>query len=182
MLALTHVFLVLAAEGQNPGIVDIEVSLVLWTWVTFVVLLLVLKKYAWGPILQKLDERADQIEKDLETARKLKAEAEALHAEYRERLEKVQKEIEEMREEAAAQGEELRRSLQRQGEEEVQELRERAQKEIELAMKKVRADLRRETIELALQVAEQVAERAFGEADHRRFAEEALAALEKKEG
>ena len=61
-------------------------GLMIWTLVTFVVVLIVLKKYAFTPIQQMIDQRRVAITADLDAAEKARGEAQAALAEYREQL------------------------------------------------------------------------------------------------
>ena len=52
------------------GITDINIALSVWTAVTFVILLFVLGKFAWGPILQMIETREKSIAEAIESAKK----------------------------------------------------------------------------------------------------------------
>ena len=59
---LTQITLaVIASEGGNGGLLDVNPGLMVWTVVTFLVLLFILKKVAWKPILTALDKRENDI-------------------------------------------------------------------------------------------------------------------------
>ena len=57
------------------GLTDINVALVVWTAVTFALLIVVLGKFAWGPILQMLETREKTISDAIESAKRERAEA-----------------------------------------------------------------------------------------------------------
>jgi len=59
---------------------DFSVGLFFWQSVLFIALILLLKKFAWGPILTAVEEREDGIKDALEAAEKAKAEMQALNA------------------------------------------------------------------------------------------------------
>jgi F-type H+-transporting ATPase subunit b len=75
-------FLQLAAlvflSGEAGGPLDVNPGLIIWTTVTFVILLYLLKKFAWKPILNSLNERETFIKDSLEKAEKAQQEAEEL--------------------------------------------------------------------------------------------------------
>src|SRR5207248_3881995 len=85
------VHMVLAA-----GITDINVALSVWTAVTFAILIVVLGKFAWGPILQMMETREKTIADAIESAKKERAAAEAASAEMRAALEKARDESAEL--------------------------------------------------------------------------------------
>ena len=65
------------------GITDINPGLTLWTGITFLVLLIVLGKFAWGPIVKMLAERERTIRDAIDSAKKERAEAERLLGEQK---------------------------------------------------------------------------------------------------
>src|SRR3954471_2169249 len=78
------------------GITDINVALSVWTAITFAILIVVLGKFAWGPILQMMETREKTIADAIESARKERAAAEAAAAAMRASLEKARSESAEM--------------------------------------------------------------------------------------
>ena len=90
MLAfLNVVYIAFLSEG---GLLDVSPGLMIWTVVTFVILLLILKKLAWKPILNSLNEREQFISDSLEKAEKAKQEAEKLLEETNANREKAEDE------------------------------------------------------------------------------------------
>jgi F-type H+-transporting ATPase subunit b len=63
-----------------------EPGLIFWTIVTFLLLLAILWKFAWNPILGALDARERAIQKTIEDAERLQAEAQAILEEHQKRL------------------------------------------------------------------------------------------------
>jgi F-type H+-transporting ATPase subunit b len=55
-------------EGSGNPLMRIDPGMILWTWIVFIVLLVLLGKFAWKPILKVLDEREKKIRKALEDA------------------------------------------------------------------------------------------------------------------
>ncbi|MBN8545623.1 MAG: F0F1 ATP synthase subunit B [Ignavibacteria bacterium] len=76
----SFVFLTASDAGSKPSLLDVNGGLAFWTTLTFIVLLLVLAKYAWKPILSALDAREQGIKDALEAAKKAKEEADLLIA------------------------------------------------------------------------------------------------------
>ena len=74
------------------GLTDINVALVVWTTVTFALLIVVLGKFAWGPILQMIETREKTIGDAIEAAKKERAAAEAAAAEMKVTLQKARDE------------------------------------------------------------------------------------------
>ena len=162
-----------APEGGG-GLMDVALSQIVWTWVTFGVLLAILARFAWRPLQDKMDERAKRIEGDLAEARKLRDESEQRLKDYEAKLDAVREEIETMREEGRAQGEALMAQLEAKGQEEAEALKARAEKDITLEREKAIDEIRAQAVQLALLAAEHVVAKALTDADHERIAQEAI--------
>src|SRR5712692_9268549 len=143
-------------------------SLLFWEIVSFAALLFILAKYAFPPILQILDERERKIRESIEAAERRSAEAERRMAEYEAKMKASQKEAEEMKEEK-----------ERQLSADAERIKTAAAREIEQERRKAVDDVRRYAGDLALQVAGKVLERSLTDADHKRLADESLAAVAK---
>ena len=87
---------------MNNPLVQVDPGLFLWTIITFLVLLTLLAKFAWGPLLQSLDARQETIRKSLADAEKARTEAEGIikNAERQIQLETARA-LEQIRHEAA---------------------------------------------------------------------------------
>ena len=67
----------------KEGLLKVDPGLLLWTIITFVVLLLILWKAAWKPIVEALDSRAEKVRGDIDNAEKARQEAEKILEEHR---------------------------------------------------------------------------------------------------
>ena len=76
----------LLLEAAKPSLIDINFGLMFWTILTFLIVLVVLKKYAFGPIQATLDERRKAIADDLDAAENARKEAQTALDEYRQAL------------------------------------------------------------------------------------------------
>lgn len=141
----------LAANLLSPN-----VGLIIWIAITFGLLLILLRKFAWGPITSALDERENRIQDSMDQAERALAEAKKVQADNtkarRESEAEAQRLLREAREEAERlRGEEVGRTR-----EKIQEMQENAQAEIEREKQSALADLRREVADLAIQAAEKI--------------------------
>lgn len=155
-----------------------DVGLIFWTTVTFLLLVFLLGKFAWKPILKALEEREQRIRQAIEEAERLRADAQQHLEEQKRRLaaahETTLRLIEEGKEKAEQVGAELLEKAQREAEAQLA----RARREIELARTQAVDRIRREAADLALHAAARVLERAVDESENRRLAEEYVAELE----
>ncbi|MEK6603323.1 MAG: F0F1 ATP synthase subunit B [Nitrospirota bacterium] len=154
-------------------------SLIFWEIISFAALLFILWKYAFPPILQTLDERERKIRESIESAERRSAEAEQRMAEYEAKMKASQKEAEEMIAQAKARAQQMKEDNERQLSADAERIKATAAREIEQERRKAVDDVRRYVGELALQVAGKVLERSLTDADHKRLADESLAAVAK---
>ena len=157
-------------------------SLIFWEIISFAILLFILAKYAFPPILQTLDERERKIRENIESAERRSAEAERRMAEYEAKMKASHKEAEEMIAQAKARAQQMKEENERQLSADAERIKTAAAREIEQERRKALDDVRRYAGELALQVAGKVLERSLTDADHKRLADESLAAVAKDFG
>ncbi len=154
-------------------------SLIFWEVASFAILFFVLYKFAFPGILSILEEREKKIKDSLDQAERHRSEAERRLKEYEAKLSGAAKEAEAI---LAAAKERAQRLLDENGQRlivEAERIKGDATREIEHARRKAVQDIRNQTTELALMVAEKVVQRNLTEADQRKFADEALEALSK---
>jgi F-type H+-transporting ATPase subunit b len=152
-------------------------SLIFWEIVSFAILLFILAKYAFPPILQTLDERERKIRESIESAERRSAEAEKRMAEYEAKMKASAKEAEEMVAQAKVRAQQMKEDNERQLSADAERIKAAAAREIEQERRKALDDVRRYAGDLALQVAGKVLERSLTDADHKRLADESLAAV-----
>lgn len=153
-------------------------SLFFWEVVSFAILLFVLAKYAFPPILKTLEERERKIRDSLEQAERNRAEAERKLKEYEGKLNAVAREAEAILDQAKGRAQRVLEDNEQRLLADAERIRADATREIEHERRKAVQELRAQTTDLAIQVAEKVIGRSLADADHRRLAEEALQAVE----
>jgi F-type H+-transporting ATPase subunit b len=152
-------------------------SLIFWEFISFGILFVVLWKYAFPPILQTLDERERKIKESLEQADRHRAEAEQKMQEYEAKLKSATKEADTMLAAAKDRAQRIMEENEQRLRAETQRSREDATREIEQERRRAIQDIRNQTTEMALLVAEKVVGRSLTDADHKRMADEALASV-----
>jgi F-type H+-transporting ATPase subunit b len=152
-------------------------SLIFWEIVSFVVLLWVLYKYAFPPILEILETRERKIRESLEQAERHRVEAERKMKEYEAKLNAASREAESVLAQAKERAQHLLDENEQRLVAEAERIKADAAREIEHERRKAIHEIRTQTTDLALLVAEKVVERSLTDADHRRMADEALAAV-----
>lgn len=154
-------------------------SLLFWELISFGILLVVLYKYAFPPILRALEEREKKIRDSLEQAERHRIEAERRLAEYETKLAASAKEAEAIIAQAKDRSQRLLEENEQRLTAEAERIKAEAGREIEQERRRAIRDIQQQTTELALLVAEKVVERSLTDADHRRLADEALTAVAK---
>lgn len=152
-------------------------SLIFWELLSFGILLWVLYKFALPPILETLETRERKIRESLDQAEQNRATAEQKLKEYETKLQVAAKEVETILTEAKLKAQRLLDENEQRLRAESQRIKEETTQDIERERRKAVQDVRNQSAELALLVAEKVIGRSLSDADHQRFAQEALAAV-----
>ncbi|HVP68092.1 MAG TPA: F0F1 ATP synthase subunit B [Anaeromyxobacteraceae bacterium] len=159
------------------GIMDLNPGLTLWTGITFLLLIVVLSKYAFGPIVKMLDERERTIREAIEQAKKEREEAEKLAASQKEALLGAQREAAEIAKRNQQEMEAFRVQLTAQAKKEADELVASARKQIAEEKQKAVADLRSEVADLAVGAAARIVRSSLDEKAQRQLVDEYIRGL-----
>ena len=159
------------------GLFAINPGLIIWTWVIFLILLFVLRKWAWGPILGALETREKRIQEALDEAAREREEAAQLLQEQRQMLEASRDEAQQVLAESRKAGERLRAELLDEARKQKDQIVENAREDIERERDHALDLLRREAVDLSISAASRVLHREVDSAENRRLVEEYLASL-----
>ena len=150
---------------DNP-LVTPDPGLFIWTILTFLVLLALLARYAWKPLLAALDRRQQMIAQAVEDAKKAREEIDRARQEYAQVLNKARLDAEAIvsraQSDASAFHEEMRQKALADG----QAILHRAEKQIELEKNRAIKDIRRETVDLSLAIATKLLHRNITKEDN----------------
>lgn len=164
----------LLAQEEGGGLLAISPGLVVWTWVIFLLLLFVLWKWAWPPMLKALEARENRIQEALDQAARDREEAQRLLDEQRRLLNDARNEAQEILAEGRRAAERLRSEMLEEAREEQQEIIERARVEIGRERDEALDALRREAVDLSIRAASRVLEKNLDAEENRRLALEYL--------
>ena len=164
--------------GGDGGLYDINTGLSVWTLLVFGILLFVLGKYAWGPLLSMLDERERGIQSSIDEAAKQNEEAGRLLAEHKEQLADARRQASELIAEGRAAGDKVRAEIEEAARGEAQQIVERARAEIERERDAALEALRRESVELALAAAARLVQEKMDQDKDRELVESYLGQLQ----
>lgn len=170
----------LLAQGGGEGgggLYDINTGLSVWTLVVFDILVFILGKYAWGPILGAVEAREKGIQTALDEAADRNEEAAKLLAEHKEQLADARRQANELIAEGKAVGETVRKEIEEKARAEAQSIVERARAEIERERDAAIAELRREAVDLALAAASRLMQENLNQDKDRAIVERYLTEL-----
>jgi len=148
------------------------------TIVIFVILVAVLGKYAWGPILAGLRAREEKIRKDIAEAEATRARAEATLREYNQQLASAEQKVREMLNKAAIDAENIANQIRAHAQRDAEEMKERALKDIEAAREQALSEIYAQTADLATRVAEKILRRNLNADDQRDLVNQSLQELQ----
>jgi F-type H+-transporting ATPase subunit b len=162
--------------GHGGGLISLDKSLIVQA-VNFIILLIVLQRLLYRPLLGKMEERTVAIQRSLDEAQAARAEAARQQDENTARLRAAHAEAAKIREQALKEAGEEQRRLVESAQAEAQRLVESARVQMDSDIRRAREELRREVADLATSVAERLVRRSLREDDHRRIVADAVARI-----
>ncbi|MBX9928230.1 MAG: F0F1 ATP synthase subunit B [Gemmatimonadaceae bacterium] len=165
------------AEGGKVNLLSPSGGVMFWTLLIFVALFLLLRKFAFGPILAAVESREQALRDALAAAQADRDAAAKLIAEHKAALEGARTEAQALIAEGRATSEKMRAELLGQTKAQQSEMLDRARREIETEKAKAIAELRREAIDLAIAGAGKVIGKNLDDATNRKLVEDYLASL-----
>ena len=169
-----------AGHGDTAGpmtATEKDADLAVWSLITFIVFLFVLKKYAWGPLIEGLDKREGSVIDNIAGAEAARIKAEKMLAEHAAKLDKVQDEVREIIAEARRDAEHTKNEIIATAQREAEASRQRAVQDIERARDQALDDLFAHMARSVSEATEHVIGRALTGPDKDRLIEESLSAF-----
>jgi F-type H+-transporting ATPase subunit b len=154
-------------------------NLWVWTFIAFVIVVFVLKKFAIPSIMEGLDKRTEQIEGDLKSASMTKEEAEKLMADYKAQLDEARTEAKKIIDEGKSLGENLRQEAITKAQEEANQLIVRAQEEIGREKDKAIKELQSQIADISIEVASKVVQKSLSREEHGKLIDDYVAEVGK---
>ena len=165
------------AEHGFASPFEVNFGLFFWTWVVFILLFLVLKRFAWPPIVRATEERERKIARDLAEAERMSTEAKQAFEEHRKLLALAKEEAQALVGDAKALAQQEREHMLAKAREEQEQMLERARREISAEQERAVAQLRREAVELSLAAAGRLIERRLDSEADRKIVEDYLGSV-----
>ena len=163
---------------MNNPLVQPDPGLFIWTIVTFLVLLALLAKFAWKPLLQALESRQDMIRKALDDAEQAKRELERLNQQSAQIIATARLEADAIVTRSRADAERLKEDLKQQARAEAATIVRNAERQIQLETARALEQIRHEAVDLSVMIASKLLRRNLSKEDNEQLIEEALKQVE----
>ena len=163
---------------MNNPLVQPDPGLFIWTIVTFLVLLTLLAKFAWKPLLKALESRQEAIRKSLDDAEQAKKELVRLQSESVQILRQARVEAESIVSRSRSDGDRLREEMKQKARAEADSIVRSAQRQIQLETVRAVQQIRGEAVDLSVTIASKILQRNIRKEDNERLIEDALKQVE----
>lgn len=164
-------------EAKKVNLLSPEGGVMFWTLIIFVVLLIVLSRFAFKPMLAAVEAREASLQEAIDKAARDREEAARVLAEHKAQLDAARGEAQRLIADGRATAERMRNEMLESTRVQQSELMERAKRDIESEKTRAIAELRREAIDLAIAGASKVIEKNLDDAGNRKIVENYLASI-----
>jgi F-type H+-transporting ATPase subunit b len=167
-----------AAHESQPGLLDLNLTSIIWVLVIFIVVAVILYRTAWKNVLAGLKGREERIRKDISDAEAARSKAEATLQEYNKQLATAEQKARDLLNKATADAESLATQIRARAQQESEETKERAVKEIEVARDQALSEIYQQVADLSTRVAEKIIRRNLNADDQRDLVNQSLQELQ----
>ena len=154
-----------------------HVGTIIWTIVTFLVVLVVLRATVWRPLLAALDEREKRISDALESAEAARAEAQSALTEHQEKLDQAEAEAREIVQQSRAAAEKVHQEIVEKASSEAQHTLDQARASIELEKQAALSQLRTQVADMALQAASALVDANLDDDKNRKLVDDVISSI-----
>ena len=149
-------------------------GLFMWTIVTFLIVLFILKWKAWGPLMSALDKREDDIKNALSAADRAKEDAEKASQDYEELVKKAHTEAQQIISNSKSAGERVKNEIESAAKEKAEEMIGKATIQIEAESQKAIQEIKSSVVDLSLEAAAKIIEKNLDSEDNRKLVDQTL--------
>jgi len=164
-----------ASGGGSAG----NFGLLFFTWITFGLLVVLLGKYGWGPIMETIRNREEKIQDDITTAEEQREKAEQLLNERKEELNEAHDEAREIIEDAREKAEKVGEDIEEEARRKADSMVESAEREIEAERKQAFESVEGEIGGLAIDLAEKILSKDIDQQEHDQMIDDFLSNLDR---
>ena len=170
-----------AAEGGDagqPGLLSFNVGASIWVLISFVILLVILKKAAWGNVLASLKGREDRIRNDIRAGEEARAKAEALLKEHAAKIAGAEQQVRDLIAKATIDAEKIATNIKTQAQADGEAQIQKARTEIQNAQRDAIRQVYEKAADLATEVASKIIRRELRPEDQVDLVNQTLGQLE----
>jgi F-type H+-transporting ATPase subunit b len=165
---------------DNP-LVQPDPGLFIWTILTFLVLVGLLAKFAWRPLLEALERRQATIARALDDAKAARVELERVQQQSAEMMRQARVEAEAVVTRSRADAEALREELKQKSRAEAAAIVKNAERQIQLETARAVQQIRHEAVDLSVAIASKILQRQVSREDNAALIEETLKQVEARQ-
>ncbi len=165
------------AANAGARLMSINVGMAFITLIIFVVLLLVLSRFAWRPLIAGLGRRENAIRESVQAAAAAQAQVEQTRKQLEEKIAEVQRQASQQLQQAKMDASKAAEAIHQRAEAEARAMKDQALRDIEAAKQQALGDLARRSADLSIELASRIIKREINAADQRKFLDESLAQL-----
>lgn len=155
-----------------------DIGLMFWTVITFLIMVMILKKVAWGPLIKVLEDREESIRKEVEGAKSNREAMERLKSDYEKQLSDIEARSRALLQEAEQKGAAARDAILKAAEEESRKITERTRVQLEAEKDRLVVELRKEVGELSLRATEKFLQQNVDRKAQEKFVQDFLESLD----
>lgn len=148
------------------ALLKIDPGIIIWTWITFLLVLAILGASTWKIILKGLNARADKIQEDLEEAEKTRENAKKSLAAYREQIDNAKVEASAIIENARVEANRIRDKIINNAREEAELNKNKIMSEIDRSKEEAMNSVKKQALDIAVVMAETILKRNVNKEDN----------------
>ncbi len=157
---------------------NVELAQILTHIVGFLIVLFILKKFAWGPLLQLMEDRREKIRADFDEADRAKTRAEELVSDYEARLKNIEDEARQKIQEAINEGRRVGAEIKEQAHTEARGIIEKAKGDLARDVATARVQLKEDIVAMTLEATQRIMRESLDDERHRRLINEFIDEVE----
>lgn len=148
--------------------------------IAFLIMLWVLKKYGWTPLLNILDERQDKIQNEFDEIARQKQEEQKLIDEYQLKIKNIEIEARHKLQESIAQGQKISLEIQAETQEKTKQMLNKAQEEVLREIEQAKNQLKNDVVKMVMCVTEKILQQKLDPATQKKLIEDFVQEAELK--
>jgi F-type H+-transporting ATPase subunit b len=162
---------------MNP-LVQPDPGLFIWTILTFLILVALLARFAWRPLLQALEGRQQAIARSLEEAQRARHDVERIQRESAQLMAQARTEAEALVARSRSDADALREELKQKARAEADAIVKNAERQIQMETARAVQQIRHEAVDLSVAIASKILKRQVSKEDNQALIEETLKQVE----